>query len=89
VQIIRRTLELLLPRGRSAFLWGRARWGRATGSSSFLTGGETVIDLLETDTFAEYAARPALLRERWNGKVTVIDEIQRVQTSGRPSSTGS
>jgi len=37
-----------------------------------------VLDLLQTDTFAEYATRPALLRERWQGKITVIDEIQKL-----------
>ena len=36
------------------------------------------IDLLKTDTYFEYAARPQLLRERWRGQFTVIDEIQKV-----------
>ncbi len=44
----------------------------------FLTGPETLIDLLETNTFAEYTARPVLLRERWTGRLTVIDEVQKI-----------
>lgn len=40
----------------------------------------TVIDLLKTDVFAEYAARPALLRERFaeSRDLIVIDEVQKV-----------
>lgn len=40
-----------------------------------------LIDLLQTDTFAEYAARPALLRERFAAsreRLIVIDEVQKV-----------
>jgi predicted AAA+ superfamily ATPase len=36
------------------------------------------IDLLQTDVFAEYAARPSLLRERFDGRVTIIDEVQKL-----------
>lgn len=36
------------------------------------------IDLLQTDVFAELASRPALLRERWDGRLTVIDEVQKL-----------
>jgi predicted AAA+ superfamily ATPase len=79
MQILRRALDLPLPRGRSAFLWGPRKVGKSYWiHHSFLRGGETVLDLLETDTFAEYAARPALLRERWKGGMTVIDEVQKV-----------
>lgn len=79
MKIIRRHLALDLPPGRSAFLWGPRRVGKTYWiHHHFLTGEETLLDLLETDTFAEYAARPALLRERWNGKVTVIDEVQKI-----------
>jgi predicted AAA+ superfamily ATPase len=37
-----------------------------------------IIDLLKTDTFVQYASRPALLRESWDGRLTVIDEIQKI-----------
>jgi predicted AAA+ superfamily ATPase len=79
MQIVQRHLNIRLPKGRSAFLWGPRRVGKTYWiHHHFLTGEETLIDLLETDTFAEYASRPALLRERWNGKLTVIDEVQKV-----------
>lgn len=77
MQIIRRHLQVDLPTGRSAFLWGPRKVGKTYWiHHRFLTGRETLIDLLETDTFAEYAARPSLLRERWDGKLTVIDEVR-------------
>jgi predicted AAA+ superfamily ATPase len=40
----------------------------------------TVIDLLKTDVFGDYASRPALLRERYSGhkELIVIDEVQKV-----------
>lgn len=79
MRIVRRHLTIALPPGRSAFLWGPRKVGKTWWvHRHFLTGKENVIDLLETDTFAEYAARPALLRERWDGRRTVIDEIQKV-----------
>jgi len=79
MQIIRRQLKINLPAGQSAFLWGPRKVGKTYWiHHHFLSGQETVIDLLETDTYAEYAARPALLRERWSGRLTVIDEIQKV-----------
>ncbi len=69
---------------RSVFLWGP----RKTGKSWWLRehcGQAPLVDLLQTEVFAEYASRPSLLRERaesevWRrgGKTLVIDEIQRV-----------
>jgi predicted AAA+ superfamily ATPase len=79
MRILKRHLTIELPAGRSAFLWGPRKVGKTYWiHHHFLSGREAVIDLLETDTFAEYAARPALLRERWNGQLTVIDEIQKI-----------
>jgi predicted AAA+ superfamily ATPase len=79
MQIVRRHLTVDLPPGRSAFLWGPRRVGKTYWiHHTFLTGKEKVIDLLETDTFADYVARPALLRERWDGRLTVIDEVQKI-----------
>ena len=64
MQIIRRHLRIDLPPGRSAFLWGPRRVGKTYWlHHHYLTGDEHVIDLLQTDVFAEYATRPALLRE--------------------------
>lgn len=79
MQIVRRHLAIDLPPDRSAFLWGPRKVGKTYWlHHHFIARGDRVIDLLETDTFAEYVARPALLRERWDGRRTVIDEIQKV-----------
>ncbi len=75
--IKKRLLQLNLGQGRSAFLWGPRR----TGKSFWIRHAFTdciLIDLLKTDVFADYAARPALLRERYadTKQVIAIDEIQ-------------
>ncbi|HSD51662.1 MAG TPA: AAA family ATPase [Candidatus Methylomirabilis sp.] len=72
-----RVLTINLPPNRSAFLWGP----RKTGKTFWLrqTFPEHVrIDLLQTDVFGEYAARPSLLRERYQDhqKMIIIDEVQ-------------
>jgi predicted AAA+ superfamily ATPase len=78
-KIVKRLLNVRLPRNRSAFLWGPRKVGKTYWlQHSFCQGGEWVIDLLQTDVFAEYASRPALLRERWPNKLTIIDEVQKV-----------
>ena len=78
-QISKRALTIDLPKNRSAFLWGP----RKTGKTYWLrqTFPEHVrIDLLQTDVFGEYAARPSLLRERYQDhpKMIIIDEVQMV-----------
>ena len=79
MKIIRRLFRLGLPPGRSAFLWGPRKVGKTYWVRHHLPQA-TVLDLLQTDTFAEYAARPALLRERFqNAKgLIVIDEVQKI-----------
>lgn len=78
-KIVRRLLSLDLPPGRSAFLWGPRKVGKSYWIAAHLPN-VPVIDLLQTDVFAEYAARPALLRERHRREkgLIVIDEIQKV-----------
>lgn len=79
MRIVQRKLAIDLPPDRSAFLWGPRKVGKTYWlHHHFRTAADRVIDLLETDTFAEHAARPALLRERWDGRRTIIDEIQKV-----------
>jgi predicted AAA+ superfamily ATPase len=78
-KISKRALTIDLPKNRSAFLWGP----RKTGKTYWLrqTFPEHVrIDLLQTDVFGEYAARPSLLRERYQDhrKMIIIDEVQMV-----------
>lgn len=78
-KIIKRLFELNLPRGKSAFLWGPRKVGKTYWIRHHLPK-TTVIDLLQTDAFAEYSSRPALLRERFmdHAGLIVIDEIQKV-----------
>lgn len=78
MKIIRkRLIDVNLTEGRSAFLWGPRRTGKSYWIREHFKDC-LLIDLLKTDVFAEYAARPALLRERHadERRVIVIDEIQ-------------
>ncbi len=64
----------------SAFLWGARKTGKSSWiKHTFKPEDIVLIDLLQTDAFAEYAARPSLLRERYEKekKIIVIDEIQK------------
>lgn len=77
--IIRR-LDLRLPPGKSAFLWGPRRVGKSFWVRETFPHAP-LIDLLKSDVFEEYASRPALLRERFgepNGPLVVIDEVQKL-----------
>ena len=77
--VYKRQLDIQLPKGKSAFLWGPRKVGKTfwirTQLSNFI-----LIDFLKTDIFAEYASRPSLLRERYSDttKLIVIDEVQMV-----------
>ena len=77
-KISKRALIIELPPKRSAFLCGP----RKTGKTFWLrqTYPQHVRDLLQTDIFGEYAARPALLRERYQDHrgMVIVDEIQMV-----------
>lgn len=78
--IVRRLLEIQLPRRKSAFLWGPRRVGKSYWLRQHYPDAP-LIDLLQTDVFAEYAVRPALLRERFAhrpGHLVVIDEVQKI-----------
>ena len=84
IQTITRSLEIALPKGQSAFLWGP----RKTGKTTFLKTAfpdSTVYDLLQTDLLLEYTKRPSLLRERLLAaepkrlkEPIIIDEVQKV-----------
>lgn len=78
-KIVRRLFELKLPEKQSAFLWGPRKVGKTYWLTHSLPQAE-VIDLLKSDVFADYAARPALLRERFQDRrgLIVIDEVQKV-----------
>ena len=78
--IVHRRSPIALPKGQSAFLWGPRRVGKSYWIRHELPDAP-LVDLLQSDVFAEYAARPALLRERFSATrhpVVVIDEVQKV-----------
>jgi predicted AAA+ superfamily ATPase len=78
-KIVSRKLQLRMPRGGSAFLWGPRRVGKTYWlRERFGRTDARFIDLLQTDVFAEYASRPALLRERYDGRLTIVDEVQKL-----------
>lgn len=81
---IPRILDIDLPRGQSAFLWGP----RKTGKSSYLKDrfpDSIVFDFLRTDVFLELSKSPWLLREQLAAKnqdllqsPVILDEVQKV-----------
>lgn len=79
-KIFPRRIDLNLPRGRSAFLWGPRRVGKSFWIRHTLPEAP-LIDLLKSDVYHDYASRPALLRERYSDsrdRLVVIDEVQKV-----------
>ncbi len=81
---IERMIDIELPVGQSAFLWG----ARKTGKSTLLKRrfpGSIVYDLLKTDLLLELTRRPALLREELMARSpkellqpVILDEVQKV-----------
>lgn len=78
-KIKNRLFQLKLPPKKSAFLWGPRKVGKTYWVREHLSHA-VLIDLLKTDVFADYAARPALLRERYQNHkgLIVLDEIQKL-----------
>jgi predicted AAA+ superfamily ATPase len=84
VQILTRSLNIKLPKGQSAFLWGP----RKTGKTTFLKTAfpkSLRYDLLQTDIFLEFVKRPFLLREQLLAASpeqlnlpVIVDEVQKV-----------
>ena len=84
MEYIKRLLNINLPPGQSAFLWGP----RKTGKSLYLKKRfpeSLVFDFLKTDLFIEISRNPALLRERILSKgkkilenPIILDEVQKV-----------
>ncbi len=70
-------MHIDLPADRSAFLWGPRKTGKTYWLHEHYKKVD-IIDLLMTDVFADYASRPSLLREQYQGSqgLIVIDEIQ-------------
>jgi predicted AAA+ superfamily ATPase len=77
-------MNIKLPKGQSAFLWGP----RKTGKTTFLRAAfpeSLMYDLLKTDIFLDLVKRPFLLREqilalsaRQLKEPVIIDEVQKV-----------
>lgn len=84
MEILQRRLNLRLPKGRSAFLWGP----RKTGKTTYLKQKfphSLVYDFLRTDLFLEFSKTPSLLREQILAKEPkllqhpiILDEVQKV-----------
>ncbi len=82
--MIKRYLNIDLPKGKSAFLWG----ARKTGKSTYLKTNfpySTYFDLLKSDVFFELNIHPERLREQLLNKKDlaiqnpiIIDEVQKV-----------
>jgi len=84
MQIISRTLNLNLPPGQSAFLWGPRKTGKSTYLKTKFPASLTY-DFLKTDLFLDFLKRPALLREQILAKEEqvlkhpiILDEVQKV-----------
>jgi len=81
---IKRILNIDLPPGQSAFLWGP----RKTGKSTYLKASfpnSLVYNFLQTDLFLEFSKKPALLRERLLANEddilnypVILDEVQKI-----------
>ena len=81
---IPRLLEIDLPEGQSAFLWGPRKTGKTTYLKSAFPNSITY-NLLETDLFLELTKRPYLLREQLLAadplklkEPIIIDEVQKL-----------
>jgi len=84
MEFIERILDIRLPTGQSAFLWGP----RKTGKSTLLKQkfkNSIVYDFLRTDLFFDFSKRPSLLREQLLAKgekalkyPIILDEVQKI-----------
>lgn len=79
MKIKTRLLDIQLPKGKSAFLWGPRKVGKSHWIKQNMPNA-TVIDFLKTDVYADYISKPSLLRERYahTEQCIVIDEVQMV-----------
>ena len=77
-KIEERLLQIELPFKKSAFLCGPRKTGKTYWIKKRFPDA-ILIDMLKTDVFADFASRPALLRERYQNYqgLVVIDEIQK------------
>lgn len=84
--MIERILDLQLPQGQSAFLWGPRKTGKSTYLKTHFS--ESIwYDFLNTEIFFALSARPALLREQLAAQPgeklklpVILDEVQKIPT---------
>jgi len=81
---IKRILEIKLPKGQSAFLWGPRKTGKTTYLKTHFPDS-IVYDFLKTDLFLEISKNPSLLRDRLLAqsednlrRPVILDEVQKV-----------
>ncbi len=82
---IERSLEINLPVGQSAFLWGPRKTGKST-LLRLLFPDSIVYDFLKTDLLVQFSKKPALLREQLLAhpiesllkQPVILDEVQKV-----------
>ncbi len=84
MKIISRILNIDLPPGQSAFLWGPRKTGKSTYLKTRFPNSLTY-DFLQTDLFLNFSKRPALLREQILAKEhsalkhpIILDEVQKI-----------
>ena len=83
--IVGRSLEINLPTGQSAFLWGPRKIGKST-LLRLLFPDSIVYDFLKTDLLVQFSKKPALLREQLLAhpiesllkQPVILDEVQKV-----------
>jgi len=88
MEMVRRVLNIDLPKKQSAFLWGP----RKTGKSSFLkqTFPESLVyDFLKTDLYMAFLKTPSMFREQLLAKnpdqlkhPIILDEVQNPSNPG-------
>ena len=81
---VKRVLDIKLPKGQSAFLWGPRKTGKTTYLKRHFPDS-LMYDFLKTDFFIEVSKNPALLREQLLAKnknilkhPIILDEVQKV-----------
>lgn len=80
--MLKRVLDLNLPKGQSIFIWG----ARKTGKSTYLKkhfSQAFFIDFLHHQTYLRYSRAPSILREeiealKGQKNLVIIDEVQKV-----------
>ncbi len=84
MQTIRRMLNIDLPPGQAAFLWGARKTGKLTYLKERFPNS-LIYDFLQTDLFLEFSKRPSLLRELLLAKDAdvlrrpiILDEVQKI-----------